>query len=124
MTGSEIAKCNGIIHAASLAAAGIGAGLAQIPGSDSLVLSGIQTAMTISLGAVFGIKLDESGAAALTASAVGSTVGRTVSQILVGWIPGVGNAINATTAAGITEALGWKIANEFDDRKCEKEQMA
>ena len=46
---------------------------------------------------------------------IGATVGRTVSQILIGWIPGIGNAINATTAAGLTEAIGWKIANEFDD---------
>ena len=117
MTGSEIAKCNGIIHAASAAAGGIGAGLAQLPGSDSLAISGIQIAMTISLGAVFGIKLDESGAKAMLAGSVGSTVGRTISQLLIGWIPGVGNAVNATTAIGITEALGWKIANEFDDRK-------
>ncbi len=116
MTGKEIAKCNGIIHAASVAAGGIGAGLAQLPGRDSLAIAGIQTAMTISLGAVFGITLDESGAKAIMASSVGTTVGRTISQILVGWIPGVGNAINATTAAAITEALGWKIANEFDEK--------
>lgn len=44
-----------------------------------------------------------------------ATVGRTASQVLVGWIPGIGNAINATTAAGITEAMGWLLAKEFDE---------
>ena len=39
----------------------------------------------------------------------------TASQVLVGWIPGIGNAINATTAAGITEAMGWLLAKEFDE---------
>jgi uncharacterized protein (DUF697 family) len=42
-------------------------------------------------------------------------VGRTASQALVGWIPGFGNAINMTTAAGLTEAIGWIIAKEFDE---------
>jgi uncharacterized protein (DUF697 family) len=40
-------------------------------------------------------------------------VGRAASEFLVGWIPVAGNAINATTAAAITEFLGWVIANEF-----------
>lgn len=46
-----------------------------------------------------------------TASA--STVGRAASQVLVGWIPFVGNAINASTAAALTESVGWLLAKEF-----------
>ena len=49
----EKRKCMGIIHAASVSAAGIGAGLANIPGSDAPALLAIQTTMIISLGAVF-----------------------------------------------------------------------
>ena len=115
MTKNETIKCNSIIHTASAAAAGVGAGLAQLPGSDSIAITAIQVGMIVSLGGVFGIELDESGAKAFAASAIGATVGRTVSQVLIGWIPGIGNVINATTAAGLTEAIGWKIANEFDD---------
>ncbi|WP_207749341.1 MULTISPECIES: hypothetical protein [unclassified Ruminococcus] len=69
--------------------------------------------MAVSLGKVFGITLDQSAAKAAVASAAAATVGRTASQVLVGWIPGVGNIINATTAATITEAIGWIMANEF-----------
>lgn len=42
-----------------------------------------------------------------------ATVGRAVSQVLVGWIPGLGNAINASTAAALTESVGWLLAKEF-----------
>lgn len=71
--------------------------------------------MTISLGRVFGKSLSEASAKAALASVAAATVGRTASQVLVGWIPGIGNAINATTAAGITEAMGWLLAKEFDE---------
>lgn len=46
-------------------------------------------------------------------------------QVLLGWIPNIGNAINATTAAGVTEAAGSYFANlsdeEFNKYKTAKE---
>lgn len=116
MTKDEQKKCHAIIHAASAAAGGVGAGLAQIPGSDNTVITPIQLTMTISLGKVFGLTLGESSAKAALASVAAGTIGRTLSQLLVGWIPGVGNAINATTAAGLTETIGWILAKEFDEQ--------
>lgn len=115
MTPSQRKKCETIIHGASVAAAGAAAGLAQIPGSDNAAIIPIQVAMIISLGQVFGKELTKNAAAALLGTATASTVGRGVSQFLVGWIPGLGNAINAGTAASVTEALGWTIANRFDN---------
>lgn len=106
-------KCHQIIHTASTLAGGVGAGLAQLPLSDNAVIIPIQTTMTVALGQVFGMKLTKSAATATAATALASTVGRGTSQILVGWIPGYGNVINASTAAAITEAVGWHIANEF-----------
>ena len=113
MTSDQKSKCNAIIHTASVAAAGAGAGLAQIPGSDNAVITPIQLTMTISLGKVFDIDLSESAAKAALGSVAASTIGRTVSQVLLGWIPGIGNAINATIAAGLTEAMGWALADDF-----------
>lgn len=115
MRDDQQTKCHAIIHSASAAAAAVGASLAQIPGSDNAVITPIQLTMTISLGKVFGVTLSESAAKAAIGSVAASTVGRTISQLLVGWIPGWGNAINATTAASVTEALGWALANEFDN---------
>ena len=113
MTSRETGLCNGIIHSASVAAAAVGGGLAQVPASDNLIITPIQLTMAVSLGKVFGIMLHQSAAKAAVASAAAATVGRTASQVLIGWIPGVGNIINATTAAAITEAIGWIMANEF-----------
>ena len=54
MTDEQKAKCHVAIHTASADAAAVGGGLAQIPGSDNVVLTPIQLTMTIALGKVFG----------------------------------------------------------------------
>ena len=113
MSNDERAKCHAIIHTASVAAGAIGAGLAQIPTSDNLIISPIQLTMIISLGQVFGIQLTESAAASAAATATASVVGKTACQLLLGWIPVLGNFVNAGVAAGITESIGWMLANEF-----------
>ena len=119
MTKEQQKKCHAIIHSASVAAAGVGAGLAQIPFSDNAVIVPIQVAMVVSLGKVFGWSLSESAAKSTLTTAATTTVGRGASQILIGWLPGVGNVINATTAAAVTEAAGWIIANDFAEQTSE-----
>ncbi|MDE5558968.1 MAG: hypothetical protein K2J32_14985 [Ruminococcus sp.] len=108
-------KCHAIIHTASASAAAIGGGLANIPGSDAPALLAIQTTMIISLGKVFEVSIAEAMAKQMIAEFLGCTVGKTVANILTGWLPGIGNAVNATTAAGITEVIGWAAAKEFDE---------
>ena len=110
MTEKQKKDCKKIINVASASAA-VGGGLAQIPGSDSVPLATIQLTMTISLGK----SLTESSAKAAMGSALASQVGRTISQIAIGWWPGIGNVINGATAAAVTEALGWALAKEFDE---------
>ncbi len=102
-----LTKAQLIIHGAAAAAAAVGGGLAQIPASGSVVITPIQISMIIALGALNGKTLDKSGALGILAGASGSCVGRTLSQLLIGWIPGVGNLINAATAFVITESIGW-----------------
>lgn len=100
-------KAHVVIHGAALAAAAVGGGLAQISVSATLVISPIQISMIIALGSLHGKTLDKSTALGVLAAAYGPYVGRTVSQLLIGWIPGVGNAINAATAFVVTESIGW-----------------
>lgn len=109
-------KCNGIIHTASVACGAVGTGLAQIPASDNAVIVPIQITMIVSLGAVFEINVTEGMAKGIIASSGATIAGRTVSQFFVGWIPGIGNAINTATAAGVTEAIGWIAVKNFYDR--------
>ena len=105
-------KIHGIIHTASLACAGVGAGLAQVPGSDSVAIVPLQTAMIVAIAHQHGVALAKSAAADLLLTFTATQVGRGISQVLLGWIPGFGNAINAATAAGVTEAVGW-AADEY-----------
>jgi len=117
MNSSQETQCHSIIHSVAATCGAIGGGMAQVPGSDNLVIVPLQIAMVVSLGTVFGIELSDSSAKAALASATATTVGRGISQALVGWIPGYGNALNATTAFAVTEAIGWAVANEFSERK-------
>lgn len=114
MAVSKNSKVHGIIHTASAAAAAAGGGLAQLPGSDSALIVPIQTAMIVSIAKVHGHKITEAAAADLLLTFLSTMIGRKVSQLLIGWIPGVGNAINATTAAVMTEAIGWAADTHFE----------
>ncbi|MFT4105525.1 MAG: hypothetical protein QM657_07190 [Lacrimispora sp.] len=122
-------KCNTIIHTAAVAAGGAGAGLAQVPLSDNAIIIPIQVTMITALGSVFEIRVTESIAKGIISGAVASFLGRNAVQILVGWIPGVGNVINTATAAGITEAIGWIAVAHFletqqtDSARYEKDGM-
>jgi uncharacterized protein (DUF697 family) len=110
-------KIHGIIHTTAAAAAGVGAGLAQIPGSDAPILCGLQTAMIVSIGQVHGAHVTKTAAADLILTFTAAAGGRALSQFLVGWIPGFGNVINASTAASITEAIGWAADAYFQDEE-------
>ena len=117
MTDKEKKKCNAIIHSASVLSGMVGAGLAQVPMSDNFIITPIQIGMTIALGKVFGIEIDKSASKAMVVSQVAAITGRSASQLIAGWIPGVGNSINAATAASLTETIGWIIAKEFEKKR-------
>jgi uncharacterized protein (DUF697 family) len=107
-------RANMIIHAAAISAGSIGAGLAQIPTSDNLLITPIQLAMIAAVAKIQGKTLEEASGPTLLSSLSASAVGRGVSQIAVGWIPMYGNAVNAATAFAITEAIGWTAFKYFE----------
>lgn len=123
MLDSRDKKCHTIIHGAATAAGVAGAGLAQIPLADTIPITTIQIGMIIGIGEVFGVKLTEGAAKGLIAGFATSVVGRQMAGLLVGWIPGIGNAIKAGTAGALTEAIGWAAVTHFEnleeDRKKE-----
>ena len=106
-------KIHGIVHLASASCAAVGAGLAQLPGSDSATIVPIQTAMIVSIAHQHEVQIGKAVAIELLVGFAATTSGRFVSQLLVGWIPGFGNAINASTAAAITETIGWTADRYF-----------
>lgn len=114
MTDDQKDKCHLIIHGAAASAAAVGGGMAQIPLADHLVITPIQIAMIIALGEVFGQHVTDSAAKGVALGMAAQFTGRAVSQVLFGWIPLFGNAINASTAAGLTEAVGWAVVSRLD----------
>lgn len=116
MTKNQTIACNSIIHTFSAGAAAVGGGLAQLPCSDNLVIAPLQTAMVIAIAKVFGLEISEGVAKAAIASAAATAVGRGVTQVGVGWVPIAGNILNASTAAALTEFIGWAVAAEFQKK--------
>jgi len=100
-------------------AGGIGAGLAQLPGSDMPALMALQTAMIVAIGHEHGQEITKTHAKSLLLTLPAGYGGRAISQFLIGWIPGLGNVINATTAATITETIGWS-ANAYFEKDAAK----
>jgi len=100
-------KIHGLIHAAAAAAAAVGGGLAQAPGSDAAAITPIRVAMVVAIGQQYGAPNPRAAAPKLILPFSAAAAGRGISQWLVGWWPGLGNAINAATAAALTEAIGW-----------------
>lgn len=115
LTSTEKFQANAIIHLASGSAAAVGAGLSQIPLSDAAVIVPIQITMILSLGNALNVGVTKAAAQSIISSLGAAYGGRALTQVLVGWIPGLGNAINASTAALITEAIGWIAVRRFKE---------
>lgn len=105
-------KIHAIIHTAALTAGGVGSGLAQIPGADMPILMALQTAMIVAIGAEYDCAITKSNAKSILLTFPAGYGGRALSQYLTGWIPGLSNAINASTAMVMTETIGW-AANAY-----------
>lgn len=120
MTDSQYRSCQRIIHLSAVAAAGSAAALSQLPGADNIALAGIIGEMVINLSDVFDVSLKHSavelGKATLKQFA-GVIAARIASQWIVGWIPFLGNSINAATMSGLVEYIGWEMADNFDKNR-------
>ena len=108
-------KVSIVIHGAAAASSAAAAGMAQAPTSDNAVIVPIQVAMIAAIGKIHGQELSHSAALGVLSAASAGVVGRTISQLLLGWVPVLGNAINAATAAALTEAIGWGADKILED---------
>ncbi|GAA7219056.1 hypothetical protein ID0458_03010 [Helicobacter pylori] len=104
-----IDKSKTIIHVASGADGGVG--LIPIPFSDALAIVPIQAGMIYKMNDAFGVKIEDSVAASLITGLLGVTavaqVGRVLVNGLLKFIPVVGSVAGGTTAAIITEGMGF-----------------
>jgi uncharacterized protein (DUF697 family) len=116
---------HGIIHEASIACAGNGGGFAQAPEPGSAAIVPIQTTMIIAIASEHGIEITEAAAADLLLALAATVRSRQLPvgrQALVGWLPGIDNVVNDSTAAALTEAIGW-AANSYFDQAAAKNKV-
>ena len=104
-------KCQIAIHTATAVAAAAGA--IPIPFSDTIPITAAQISMVVALGKAFDVDLSSSVAKSIATIGVAKVAGQTIFRNAVKLIPGFGPAIAAATAASMTEALGWLIADDF-----------
>ena len=108
-------KCHAAIHTATVASAAAGA--IPIPMSDAIPITAAQIGMIIALGNAFDITLSEAAAKSIMGVTLTQQAGRTVASGIMKMIPGVGTlvggVVGASTAAALTETLGWIIADDF-----------
>lgn len=110
MTPEEYERCSSVIHGAAIECGVIGA--IPIPVADAIPISLIQIHMIHSIGEIFGEDFSEETAKKLLETVAATLVGRSLTKV----IPVAGWFISAAIAAGITEALGWIIANDMTKR--------
>ena len=116
LTPDELKQCRKIIHRQSALCAGIGA-TPHIPLSDSIFITPLQIEMLMEIGNVFSVSLNKSAYKAILVGFSSSFVGRNISSLTIGWIPGIGNVVNLTTAASMTELIGWSFVRECSQNK-------
>jgi len=110
-----------IIHAAAAASAGTSAVLSKksllgaFLKADTPVLTAIAIGMVVALGKIFDQDTNSATAVTLLSKYIRSGAEIAGAKSLVGWIPFIGNAANATITFGFMEALGWKIYSHFDE---------
>ncbi len=112
---SKKERCEKIIHTAAIACGGVGTGFAQLPLADSAIITPIQIAMIVNLGKVFDREITDSMAVGIIGSLSGAILGRSVSAVLFGWFPVIGNMVNTATAVGLTEAIGHLAWKKFEE---------
>lgn len=108
-------KCQNAINIAAAEAAA--AGTLPIPMSDTIPITAAQIAMVIKLGKIFDLTISETAAKTILGLGLTQQAGRAIVANILKCIPGagsvIGGVIGGATAAALTEALGWIVADDF-----------
>jgi len=110
-------KVHEIIQTASNACAEIDGDSEQFPEADSLTIVPIQNTMIIAIASEHGIEITNAAAADWLLEFSATVLSRQAPfsrQALGGWLPGIDNDNNVSTAAVLTEAIGWTANSHFE----------
>ena len=110
MTSEQIESCSIAIHSASVAAAS--EAIIPIPVVKTMPITETQISMVIELGKIFNEKITENEAKDLLEASTPTAIEKTMKNL----ISVETLTMSAAVAGGITEALGWAIAVELDNK--------
>ena len=86
--------------------------MAQLP-MDAPAIMTIQGLMISSLATSFNAHPNQKMIAEILLPFTAMMAGRQASRWLLAFLPGIGNAASAATAAALTEAIGWAAVEHF-----------
>jgi len=112
-------KANIIIHGFAVAAAACSAVTALVPffgplAGDTIALTTITIAMTLSLANLFDKQLEEGALWSFGTVIVGMVFGVALAKGVISLIPGAGSAANAAITFTMHEAIGWGLFLIFE----------
>ena len=109
-------KVHDLIQVASSACAEIEGQSAHGLAADSPAIASVQTTMIMSIASEHGIEITLADAAELLHTlSQGMQKHHVVfnRQAVVGWLPGIDNVDDGSSAAALTEAVGWAANSHF-----------
>ena len=115
LTTDRDARLHTIIHSAAIEAGVTGLNTAQIPG-DRLLIGAVQVNMIVEIAAEYGEEIGKSAAIAIIQSALAEVIGVQVVDVVLRWVPGLGNLVHMGTASSVTETIGWATVTYFNNR--------
>ncbi len=99
----------GLVQVNTIAAGTLAASMAQIPFADAAPLALNDAVMIIGIADIYGVQLGKSAALSMVGAIAANQAGTSLFKAAVGWIPLLGNGVNASVAVATTEATGMAV---------------
>jgi len=107
-------KATKIIDDVAKTAATATAVFSQIPGMGAATLTKLYLEMAKNIAALFNRELESQAARTLVLTGCKRYAKAIFEKSVLGWIPLVGNAINAKITFDLTKKIGWFLYDHFD----------
>jgi len=110
-------QVHGIIQTAATACDKIDGGSSSVSESDPTIFAPIQANMIIAIASAYGIEVTDAESTDLLETFSATIQSHPVlagRQLLVGWLPGIDDIGEHSTAAGRAEAIGWAANSYFE----------
>jgi len=112
------AKATKIIDDIAQTAATLTAVFSQIPGMGVATLTKLYLEMLAKIAALFNQELESQAARSLVLTGCNRYATAIFQKSVLGWIPLIGNAVNAKMTYDLTKNIGWFFYDYFD-QTCE-----